>query len=165
MAQNVTIQILLSAPAHSLPPGPKSDRRYIDGDIIAVHDTASYATFDGSKWSWNEPISSPRCAFIHITDVPDQFADNIQPLFGPTFDLVADDDPDNAGAFVAIMNKRRGFFTDIVKIPGPYYGQVVTNRESTIPWSVIKTAIWNKSDDRAVTDNEFGSIPLQSLRA
>jgi len=74
----ITLQLIVQVPNNSLPLKLHRHRHKV-GDIIAVHRTADYATFDGAEWRWNEPIS-PKWAMVHISNFPTSLLPKLQRL-------------------------------------------------------------------------------------
>lgn len=67
---DVTLQIMVNAPTHTLTP-EKSAKRYRDGDIIDVIPTDELADLIRGEYKMRGEIRNPRFSFIHITGFPD----------------------------------------------------------------------------------------------
>jgi len=84
---DIYLQIMLSAPNHSLP-ADKAARRLTVGDIIGGGLAADMATIDGQgDYIPNDVISSPRTGFVFIKDVPNVAIQKIKQLAKPHNEL------------------------------------------------------------------------------
>jgi len=143
--QSLTLQIIVNAPTHAVNDSKGAAYRYRNGDIIAGHRTADNATFDGTKWFWNWPITSPRTVFVHITGVPDALIDNAL--------LRLSEQHKTAN----IKLRKRRFRIPPSVVPNTWLQQLLIDRETTVSWTVAKQRVRKKlvtNADDASTDNE-----------
>lgn len=119
---DITLEIIFNEATHDLSYDlDKQAQREINGDIVAIHDTAQYATKDRDGIiTWNDSINSPRTDFIHCTDYPtantrsDRLTGRIK-----------------AASFIVRLRENNFLVNDL---PAKNQAELNTDRETTIPW-------------------------------
>jgi hypothetical protein len=141
MAKDITFQIMLNAPNHILA-GDKANRRYTNGDIISAYLTTTLATLNGQDYISNDVISSPRLAFVHVLNVPNDVAEKIQNIL----------EPQKTGS---IITKRKKYYVDLSLVQQSKLDEITQNKQTTVNWSAFKSVTKTKVDESFITDEEL----------
>lgn len=145
---DVTFEILANPPTHPLETPYLESIREARGDIIAAYRSASIATWNGSAYLLNEPITSPRTVFVHVTGVPDRNLRIARNLICSAYRDYDDKISTPRGA----IRKARLWAMDTVNAPGR--AQLLANKQATYTWTAARPYLLRKIDNRAITDND-----------
>lgn len=120
------------------------------GDIVASIDTSSVATMANGKYTMTRVIGSPRTGFVHLTDVPVASADDLKRLTLPYFiePLPLSDAP-------PILEHKRRYGFLAASILSETEQEMLTEKQVTRPWNVAVGYIWDKVEDRVLTEADF----------
>lgn len=134
---DITLQIMIKAPTHSLARNPAMEmRRFKDGDIIGVY-LRSKVTKSPSP---NSPLG-----FIHITGVPITALRKAKRLMEMQVNPF---DPSD-------IWKKRVWNIDPSTLPLAIKQTIKKNREITVSWTQVKNYLKNKVTNSLVKDNDL----------
>lgn len=118
------------------------------GKVINIFPAADVGTFDvnapnGSQYTFDEDISSPRSGFVFVMNVPDEV---VQKRFlEPTY---IDGEKTNELEYEWLYGFRPTVLGDGAR------DQLLTNKQITLSWSVFRDCLLHRKLNRTVVDGD-----------
>ena len=131
---DLTLHIIISPATHALE-GMKAASRYRKGDIIDVYKATKFAVLqpDGN-YQMQSQMGQSKFAFIHVKNIPNSFdKQKIKSALLPTIKIL--------GGLV----RRRKWHIPPSVLPGVFKQKILTDREVTIEFSIVKPYIRKKT--------------------
>jgi len=122
MSRDICAQIVISA-------GDRDKR----GKILSVVRAADVATLAAGEYSYNEAISSSRCAFVFVVDVPSSV--KIRRLLAATY---------LTGVKADTLEHEYLYKFRAARITDTQRQSLLSSRQITIPWTTFRDSLYNR---------------------
>jgi len=150
---NITLQIILNAPAHDLSYDPaKEARRLARGDLIAIFDADVVAPYNGSEHILRDIITGDRFCFIHVQNIPDRPISQLrEKLLAADVSVGVDDD---GKPLITAYHRRKKWGAIVSNIPAAIRNRLISDKQITITWTQAKNYIENVRSGAKLTDQD-----------
>jgi hypothetical protein len=157
MAKNITVLIMLE-PSQNILPEDADRARTVRGDII----TADMITEDiadniDGVWRLKTDILELRFAYLHVTNIPDIYADNMRELEVPVeFGVEVTDEYETSISTQIIFNHKYNF--DIFLLEDSLFKDIFTHKEITLHFNDFYPKVINKLERRSLELSDMETI-------